>query len=277
MTVNGCVSISQRLELQASTAAGIQLLEATIDAHGAASFQNIQDIAVSYDGEWRSAVRVFQPILIDWGYRKRSEERILLPSLTVGQRHNGPVGTKYVVRSGDAVEVVYDGVNNDEPLRDQAAAAVADGYQMFLLGPFFFQLRTAVIDLAKPTLVDGRRCRQLLAILRPGFGFSAEDRVLIAIDEQDHLVRRLRFTFNALPTTQGVIADVIPSDYVRIDGVMWPTRFKEIIKKPLPNLTVHEWHLTGLDTNRGLTIEDLRGAALRNAAIPDAGSLAPVR
>ena len=271
LACSGCVSVGSRPDLAVSTTAGRQLLDASLRAHGSESFARIRDIAVSYDGEWKSAVWLFQPILIDKGFRKRSEERILLPNLEIGQRHFGPEGEKHVFRTAGDVEVWYRGVANEIPLRDQAAAAVADGYAMFLLGPFYFLLRHAVIDVDRPTVVDGRPCDQVLAILRPGFGSSPEDRVLIAIDSENHLVRRLRFTFNALPSTQGVVADVLPTKYVRIDGVYWPTEFVEIIKNPLVNLTVHRWRVTGLDTNRGLTLEDVSGESFGEIARPRAG------
>lgn len=268
----GCVSISPRPDLNTTTEAGRELLNAALEAHGAEAFSRIADIAVSYDGEWRSAVWVFQPALTDRDYRKRSEERILLPDLAVGQRHFGPVGEKHVFRQPGEVDVWYDDVPNTDQLKDQAAAAVADGYLMFLLGPFYFQLREAVIDIDRPTTVAGRRCDQLIAVLRPGFGSSPEDRVLVAIDAEDRVVRRLRFTFNALPTTQGVVADVLPSNYIRVDGVLWPTQFVEVIKNPLVNLTVHRWEVTGLDTNRGITEEQLRGPIFDAQAAAPAGS-----
>jgi len=140
-----------------------------------------------------------------------------------------------------------------------------------LLGPFYFDLRDAPLDMDRPTTVDGRHCEQLLAVLRPGFGGSTEDRVLIAIDSEDKMVRRLRFSFNALPSTQGVVADVIPRKYVHVDGVAWPTDFVEIIKNPLVNLTVHEWRLTGIDTNRGMTKADLEGPNFGERSGPAAG------
>lgn len=42
--------------------------------------------------------------------------------------------------------------------------------------------------------------------------------------------------------------------------MIWPTRFFERLRKPIPGLPVHDWRLTGLDANRGLTAQDVSGA-----------------
>lgn len=246
-TSAGCASVPAAGELATSTAAGKRLLEKAKLAHGAEAFEKLSEVNVSYDGEWAGGVQFFQPVLIDYDYRKRSDERIELPSLTVHQKHFGPGGVKEVRRPQGEIEVRYDGEPNDDELKDRAAAAVVDGYLMFLLGPFYLDLNGAIIDEGPPATVDGRKCDQLFAVLRPGFGGSPEDRVLMAIDQEDGIVRRLRFTFNALPTTQGVVADVIPENHIRIGGVLFPTVFTEIIRDPLPGVTVHRWRVTAVD------------------------------
>lgn len=243
----GCTTIPRAGGLAESTQAGKRLLEKAKRAHGQEAFGQLSEINVSYDGEWAGGVQFFQPVLIDYDYRKRSDERIELPSLTVHQRHFGPGGVKEVHRPRGEIQVRYDGEINEDELKDRAAAAVVDGYLMFLLGPFYLDLREAIIDEGPPATVGGRRCDQLFAIFRPGFGGSPEDRVLMAIDREDGVVRRLRFTFNALPTTQGVVADVIPENHIRIGGALFPTVFTEIIRNPLPNITVHRWRVTAFD------------------------------
>ncbi|MDX1565579.1 MAG: hypothetical protein R3236_09250, partial [Phycisphaeraceae bacterium] len=95
-----------------------------------------------------------------------------------------------------------------------------------------------------------------LAVLKPGFGVSEEDRVLVAIDKKTRLVRRLRFSFEALESTRGVVADVLLHDYKERKGVLWPTRFEEILQRPFP-LLVHRWRLIGFDANREMLTGDL--------------------
>ncbi|MEM6749133.1 MAG: hypothetical protein AAF612_01565 [Planctomycetota bacterium] len=281
----GCATVPERPDLRASTPEGLALLDRALAAHGGGAIGELTDVAVAYDGTWHNAVERFQPVLVDIEHRSGSEERILYPELLVGQRHTGPGGTKFVRRGADGATLWYDGVRDavgaeaddlgtPEDRRD-AARGVADGYALFLLGPMYIAARGAPVDVATPVTVDGRRCDQLIAVLRPGFGRSEEDRVLLAIDQANGLVRRIRFTFNALPQLRGTVADVLPSAYVRIDGIMWPTRFVEVVKNPLVNLTVHRWWVTGLDANRGLDASHLDGPDFTGPAAAPAGSGAP--
>jgi hypothetical protein len=109
--------------------------------------------------------------------------------------------------------------------------------------------------------VEGRACTTLLAVRRPGHGLSAEDRYLLFIDSENHLLRRVRFTMEGLDSTKGAIAEVDFFDHQEIAGVIWPTRFYERLRKPIPNLPVHDWRLIGLDVNRGLNETDISGKA----------------
>ncbi|MEM9752369.1 MAG: hypothetical protein AAF916_03195 [Planctomycetota bacterium] len=281
----GCATVPDRPGLQASTPEGLALLDRALAAHGGAAIEELTNVAVAYDGTWHGFVERFQPVLVDIEHRGRSEERILYPDLWTGQRHTGPGGTKYVSRDADGTTLWYDGVRdavgaeaNDvgtpEDRRD-AAQGVVDGYALFLLGPMYLAARDAPVDVAEPVTIDGRPCDQLIAVLRPGFGRSEEDRVVLAIDRADGLVRRIRFTFDALPQLEGTVADVLPSEYVRIDGIAWPTRFVEVVKNPLVNLTVHRWRVTGLDTNRGLDASHLDGPDFTGPAAAPAGVRAP--
>ena len=148
---------------------------------------------------------------------------------------------------------------------------------MFLTGPFYFLDGNTSLTTAGSESVNGRPCQTLLAIRRPGHGNAAEDRYLLFIDSENHYLRRLRFTMEGLESTRGAIAEVDFFDHQRIAGVVWPTRFYERLIKPIPNLPVHDWRLTGLDVNRGLSVADVIGgvfsskAAVPARAIGDAG------
>ncbi len=234
------------------------LLDASIRAHGGDAFDRIQDLAVSYDGDWAGLVQKLQPVLVDVDYRKRSQERILFRGgPRVVQLHTGPGGRKHVIRMPTSVDVWYNGRRDDDKDRRAAAALVADAYRMFLTGPYFFRGAGVVLELAGVGEVDGRDCDLLLATLRPGLGLAAEDRVVLYIDHQDRTLRRLRFSLEGLDSTQGAVVDVDLFDHQRVDGVLWPTRFIETLRRPIPALPVHEWWVTGLDFNRGMQPSDL--------------------
>jgi hypothetical protein len=179
---------------------------------------------------------------------------------------------KTVLRGREGVAVWYNGERDGDEERADAAAAVADGYRMFLLGPFFFLERGATVELDEPDTVEGRECDQLLAVLAPGIGRSKEDRVLVAIDRRDRLVRRLRFTFRGLESTRNVVADVLTRRHRRVGGVLWPTDFEEIVRRPI-DLRVHVWKATGLDVDRGLVGEEVAGPKWSEAAAAPAAPL----
>ena len=96
-------------------------------------------------------------------------------------------------------------------------------------------------------------------------GLSAGDRMQLFIDRGEHLMRRVRFTLDGLASTQGAVAQVDTSDHVAIGGVRWPTRFHEQLQRPVDK-SVHDWRMTGLDLNRGMTEAALDGPTLGGAA-----------
>ena len=145
---------------------------------------------------------------------------------------------------------------------------------MFLTGPFYFLDNNLSLEMAESEDVEGRACDTLLAVRRPGHGMSAEDRYLLFIDRENHLLRRVRFTMEGLDSTKGAIAEVDFFDHQTIAGVTWPTRFFERLRKPIPNLPVHDWQMTGLDVNRGLSEADISGQAFSAKAAAPAKALA---
>ncbi|MBL8428738.1 MAG: hypothetical protein JNJ95_02425 [Dechloromonas sp.] len=236
------------------------VLQKSAEAHGLAAFRQIEDISVGYAGEWYGLVSKMQPTLIDADFRQGSQERIIFKGgPLIGQRHLGPKGSKQVIRRSGEVQVFY----NDVPSADRdvlaAAALVADGYRMFLTGPFYFLVGNLSLEMGEDETVEGRPCTTLVAVRRPGHGLSAEDRYLLFIDAENHLLRRVRFTMEGLESTQGAIAEVEFFDHKEIAGVTWPTRFYERLRKPIPSLPVHDWRLIGLDVNRGLSEADIAG------------------
>ncbi len=236
------------------------MLQKSAEAHGLAAFRQIDDLSVGYAGEWHGLVSKVQPALIDADFRQGSQERIIFKGgPLISQRHLGPKGSKQVIRRARDVQVFY----NDMPSADRdvlaAAALVADGYRMFLTGPFYFLDGNRSLEMGEDETVEGRPCTTLVAVRRPGHGLSAEDRYLLFIDAESHLLRRVRFTMEGLESTQGAIAEVDFFDHKEIAGITWPTRFYERLRKPIPSLPVHDWRLIGLDVNRGLSEADIAG------------------
>jgi hypothetical protein len=252
--------------------AALALLDASQRAHGKEAFAQIRDLSVSYNGTWFDLVTKLQPILTDKTFRKTSEERTLFGESIIAQIHTGEGGKKIVLRDSAKMTatVWYNRQAETNKEKIDSSQLVVEAYQIFLY-PAFYVRRAAVLELAGTGTVDGRECDLLLAVLRPGVGNSPEDRAVLYIDREDKLVRRVRLTLEGFSGTQGAVVDVDLSKFVEIAGVKWPTHFYEALVKPFPGLPAHDFSLTGLDINRGLTQADFtKGEFSDRAAKPAA-------
>jgi hypothetical protein len=100
-------------------------------------------------------------------------------------------------------------------------------------------------------------------------GFSAGDDLMLFIDRESHLMRRVRFTLNGLESTRGAIAEVDVGRFKTLEGISWPTYYYERLLRPLP-LPVHEWRMTGLDLNRGLDAREVTSSTFLGKALAPA-------
>jgi hypothetical protein len=263
------------------------LLEASAAAHGIEAYSKLVNISVSYTGQWHALVDTLQPDLVDAGFRGRSEERMLLRQRLAAQAYAGPSGNKHVVRldaprSGGEVRVWVNGEETRDRNRRDAAALVADAYALFLSGPMLLTGawsadRTMTMRLAPPEqiTVDNKDhwCDVLRLRLTPGLGLSDTDEIALFVDRQERLMRRVRFTLNGLESTRGAVAEVDTWQHVTISGVRWPTGFHERLLRPVP-LPVHDWHMVGLDTDRGFSALDISGPEFAGNASAPAARLA---
>ncbi len=246
------------------------LVAASQRAHGGKAFAKVRDLSVRYEGEWAPIGPRFQPVLADTKFRHGSEERFLVQERVMAQEHTGPAGKKVVLRTPGKVTVTYNGALSDDEEARRAAALVADAYTMFLLGPFYFDRPGVVFSSAGEAMVDDLLCDKVLAVLRPGFGFAGEDRVVLFIDRASKQLRRVRMTLNGLESTRGAEVDVTFREFREIDGILWPTDFDERIRVPF-RLHAHHWKMTGITINSNFRAADLTVAGWKDrAAIPAA-------
>ncbi len=273
MFLSACSSFPQPTS-ERSTDEGRALLDEAARGHGVEAYRRIADISVSYEGEWYPMVTRLQPVLVDSQFRGKSEERMIIANREIGQAHVGPGGTKQVARAPYSVSVWYNDKTESDEEKRAAAALVADGYRLFLLGPIYLLERDAIVEHAGQDVVDGIECDKLFARIQPGLGYASTERVMLWIDKKDRLTRRIWISADGLPTTQGVIAEIDLFDYRNIGGVSWPTRFVERLKRPFP-INVHRWNVIGLDLNRGFSSADVSGSSFLGAAVKPAISLAP--
>lgn len=247
----GCASTRiPRTPAAASDPEALALVTASQRAHGAAAFATMRDLKATYAGTWGIVAPRLNPILFDRRFQRESEDALDLLTGTIVRLHKGSGGRKFVFRAPGRVAVWFNGQADEREEVKRAAALAADADKMFLLGPLYFQ-RPGVIFISQGTTkVDGADCDQVLAVLRPGFGFAEEDRVLLSIDHATQRLRRVRTTLNGTNRTQGTEVDVTFSNWGERGGVWWATDYEQRLFSLIP-LGVHRWRLLDLKANRG--------------------------
>ena len=257
----------------ASDAQAADRLRESAGAHGLAAYRQLNDINISYDGQWRPLIDRVQPIVVDAGFRGSSQERLMPAAGVVAQAYTGPRGRKQVRwRRGNGtpdqpgdVAVWFNGTPSTDLAARRAAALVAEGYGLFLLGPLWLADRQLQMQMAGTERVDGRLCDVVNVWMVPGLGMAPMDRVALCIDRVDAVMRRVRFTLEGFAGTQGAVAEVDTFEHERRFGVLWPMRSFERVVHPIA-LPAHDWHVTGLDVNRGYTMQELAGPEYTGAA-----------
>ena len=243
-----------------------------MDAHGGDMRDYPGDLNLSTDGQWYQAIQRIQPIVSDAGFRVTSEERYRPRDGLYSVHHQGPLGSKQVVRTPDGIAVYYNGKRETDPVKIRATAMTNDAFRMFHFGPSFLKARaTAMVRIADQREA-GRNYRRLLATVEPGFGEAAQDQVVLWIDAQTSRLFRVHMTLNGFETTQGAHVDTTFLEYRKVGPFLLPVRFHERVRGPL-RIDAHDWYTTGIDLDRGWSAADIGGAAFEGAAAPPAKRL----
>jgi predicted small lipoprotein YifL len=264
----------------ASDPAAQRLLQDSAEVHGLAAYRQLNDINVRYDGAWRPIIDRIQPVVVDKGFRGWSEERLLPQAGVVAQAYTGPAGRKQVwwqrgsasVAQPGEVAVWLNGQASASADVQAASALVAEAYGLFLLGPLWLAGQGHAVQMGGTERVDGRPCRVVQVWKRPGLGRVALDRVAVCIDAERGITRRVRFTLEGFANTRGAVAEVDTFEHSARHGVLWPMRSYEEVVHPL-RLPAHDWHITGLDVNRGYDAAALRGPQFSGAAAQPASAV----
>lgn len=241
------------------------IFEACMVAHGGDLRAYPGDINLSTDGHWFGLIQRIQPIVSDAGFRVTSEERYRPIDGTYSVHHEGPLGTKQVVRTLDGIAVYYNSVRENDPVKIRATAMTNDAFQMFHFGPSFFKARATAMARIADENENGRSYRRLLATVTPGFGESSQDQVVLWIDAQTSRLFRVHMTLNGFESTQGAHVDTTFLDYRNVGPFLLPVRFHERVRGPL-RIDAHDWHTIGIDLDRGWTAKDIAGAQFHGAA-----------
>ncbi len=273
--ITGCGSIPMP-KGSTSQPEALALLLQSQQAHGKAAFESIKDINVSYTGKWFDLITRIQPAITDTAFRQTSQERMLMADGLIAQIHAGPGGGKTVQEESAngqrQLAIWYNQQPHTSPAQMAASHLVLHAYQIFLYPAFYVQ-RATQLELAGRSVLNGRDCDNLLAVLRPGIGNSVEDRALLCIDRQDKLVRNVWITLEGSEPSKGAVVSVAHDKFVEVGGVVWPTHFYETVVRPFAGLPAHDFSLSGIDINRGLGKADFEGAKWSDKAAKPAAVL----
>jgi hypothetical protein len=275
--IAGCASVRFPPDPPAAAFAdgldGDAIFARTLAAVGGDLRQYPGDINLSTDGRWFALIQKIQPVVTDSGFRIRSEERYRPRDGLYAVTHTGPEGSKHVVRSRDGLVVSYNGVRETVPAKLRATAMTNDAFRMFHFGPSFFLDRASGWVRLADADEKGRAYYRLRATVRPGFGESKEDDVLLWVDRETSRLFRIHMSLNGFETTVGAHVDTTFLEYRDIAGYLLPVRFHERVRGPL-RIDAHTWWTTGIDTDRGWRDEDVNGTAFGGAAAIPAASIA---
>jgi hypothetical protein len=264
--LSACASTEiPRTTLTSSDPEAVALVTASQRAHGSMSYSTIRDLNVRYAGKWSALGARLQPVLADKRYRRESEEALDLVGGTMVQLHKGRGGRKFVLRAPGRVTVWYNGQSDSREEVIRAAAAEADAGKMFLLGPLYFQRPGVILEKLGSAKVAGAECDQVLAVLRPGFGYAEEDRMVLSLDHETQRLRRVSLTLAGMKNEGGV--DVTFDKWTQRSGVWWATDYDERLRGRL-KLHLHHWTLMDLKANHGFAPRqpEILGEVLSEAA-----------
>ncbi len=264
----GCTSFPRAVPSPSGPADGLsaqQVFDRTLAAHGGDIREHQGDINLSTDGHWYALIQRIQPIVSDAGFRVTSQERYRPSEGLYAIHHQGPLGSKQVVRTAQGISVYYNGVRETDPVKLRATAMTNDAFRMFHFGPSFVKERARSMTRLADAREGGTRYRLLLATLQPGFGEAASDQVVLWIDPMTDRLFRIHMTLNGFETTQGAHVDTTFLSYRQVGPYLLPDRFRERVRGPL-KIEAHRWWTTGVDMDRGWTAADVSGPVFSGAA-----------
>ena len=266
--LTGCSTPFPRATQPASSeerAAAQAIFDQCLAAHGGDVSTFADDVNLSMTGEWGTLIQRIQPVVTDSAFRISAQERFQPREQLFAESWEGPSGTKKVIRTPGAVEVYYNGVRTTDEQKTQASAMTADAFQLFHFGPSFLQMRRATFVRLADASENGVSYQRLLTTLRPGFGFSDSDDVVIWIDPGTHRLFRVHMTLNGFATTKGAHVDTTFLEYQKIGRMLVPVRFHERVRGPI-RISAHHWQITGADFDRKWDAKDVSGAEWSGAA-----------
>ncbi len=260
---------------------GNTLFKRSLKAHGGDSLSQLKDINLSISGKWGAIPARIMPKVADQYYRVTSEEHFMPNKGLYAAFYKGPAGTKKVVRTTDSVEVFYNNEVSKDTETLQATAMTSDAFVLFSLGPLALnRYQTDFTQIADGSF-KGKKYHRIYSLVKPGLGFAKEDEVVLWIDPETYLTYILEVTLKGYPKTQNAHVNVRYLDYQKFSknnqySFTIPTHIIERVLAPI-NVHAHIWRVTGLDLNRGITMNDISGKKWKGRAIKSPTAVKPSR
>lgn len=234
-----------------------QIFDRTFNVHGGEKLDQLNDVNLSISGQWKRLITRIQPLVTDFTYRVDSQERLFPSSGGYVALYNGPSGTKKVVRTPQSLEVYYNQQQSDDTDVLSSTALTADAFHLFLLGPLALQKWQDGFTRLTDISYEGNDYHRLHLNRSPGFGYAEQDQVVIWVDTNTGRTKMIQITLEGHSTTKGAHVEVEFLDYIQLDDYLFPSKFFERVNAPIA-IDAHAWHLTGLDINRGNTIDSYK-------------------
>lgn len=238
-----------------SNPSGNEIFQQTFKAHGGEQLHQLNDIHLDIVGDWKFLITRIQPLVTDHRYRVRSKE-VLFPQIKAYHAsYEGPKGKKWVLCTREDIQVFYNAQRNTDDDVLSATALTADSFYHFLLGPL-----SLPSNLQWQRLSDGKYkekpYHRIYTQLRPGFGLSKVDELVLWVDPTTNLTFRTNITLEGHKSTQGAHVDVSFLKYETLQGFTFPTKFFERVLGPI-KIDAHAWDVQAITINRGTSIKDL--------------------
>ncbi|MFT5411947.1 MAG: hypothetical protein ACI9NC_004684 [Verrucomicrobiales bacterium] len=213
-------------------------------------YQRLSRVDVCYDGEWANLATRIQPVVTDPEFRKVSDESYFPKQLKVRQVYRGTGGEKIVTRTGKSITVTRNGKRIADQEELDAAALVADCYVVFTFGSSALLERGSGWRSVGKRKLGGESCTLVAGTVRPGFGNSEADAVIVWIGDESKRLHRVQLTLLGLASTAGADVDVSFNNFQPGPfGTEWPRAFDERIRRPF-DIPAHVWRMEELKARR---------------------------
>lgn len=198
-------------------------LRASAEAQGLVAWRQLHGLVADLEGHWPGLAPANHPAAAWRLHWWPGERQLQLHEVGPAGAADPPGRLRWVRTLGGGGPAGLRGWAGGQPVTEAAplaaAARAADLLALLLGGAMALHDSGDAVHWGPPQDIGGRRCDQLMLVLRPGLGFAAADRLSLFVDREQALARRLRVPLDAADTAPAEIDLVDP---FRQQGLWWP-------------------------------------------------------